>query len=93
MKEPLDFLFHYAYTLVLVRFGRDLKKPTSLTPVLFLDTWNIFPSLLSLIDREASFKSQLTKFITTLPDEPPVHGYPRTPNNSLREVVAGLNFR
>ena len=47
--------------------------------------WNILPSHLTQLSSLSSFKTQLHKFVSTVPDEPPVVGYPHKNNNSLTE--------
>ena len=45
--------------------------------------WNILPSKISLTDKYSLFESELDKFLKTVPDLPPIPGYPYTNNNSL----------
>ena len=47
--------------------------------------WNVLPAHLTQIASLSSFKHQLNKFISSLPDKPPIPGYPYTNNNSLTE--------
>ena len=47
----------------------------------------MLPKRINLIGDQHKFKGELTKFVLSLPDKPPVHGYVRTNNNSLVEVV------
>ena len=49
--------------------------------------WNLLPKTINLIDTLHNFKGELTKFVLSLPDKPPVCGYARTNDNSLVEVV------
>jgi hypothetical protein len=42
--------------------------------------WNAMPYYLNSISEQELFKSQLTKFMLSLPDTPPIRGY--TPQNS-----------
>ena len=49
--------------------------------------WNMLPKRINLIGDQHKFKGELTKFVLSLPDKPPVHGYVRANNNSLVEVV------
>ena len=49
--------------------------------------WNTLPKTINLLGDMQKFKSELTRFVLSLPDKPPVHGYARTNNNSLAEVV------
>ena len=49
--------------------------------------WNMLPKRINLIGELQKFKSELTRFVLSLPDRPPVHGYVRANNNSLVEVV------
>ena len=53
--------------------------------------WNMLPRYINVIEKEVSFKNELTKFILKLPDQPPVQGYPRNHGNSLVDV-AGLHM-
>ena len=45
--------------------------------------WNILPSELTKVDSFHLFKSQLDKFLSLIPDEPPLPGYPFKSDNSL----------
>ena len=45
--------------------------------------WNIIPTNLHLIEDPLHFKSLLTEFVTSIPDEPPVTGYSCRNGNSL----------
>ena len=54
--------------------------------------WNLLPKTINLIDTFHKFKGELTRFVLSLPDKPPVCGYPRTNDNSLQEV-APSNWR
>ena len=45
--------------------------------------WNIIPTNLHLIEDPLRFKSLLTEFVTSIPDEPPVTGYCCQNGNSL----------
>ena len=47
--------------------------------------WNTLPANLTHIDSLSSFKYQLNKFVSGLPDKPPISGYPYQNNNSLTE--------
>ena len=49
--------------------------------------WNLLPSSLTSFDTMDKFKSELTKYLMTLPDEPPIAGYPRRNGNRLTDVV------
>ena len=53
--------------------------------------WNVLPRDINQIDELDKFKRRLTKWLLSLPDKPPVHGYVRANNNSLVEVVAFSN--
>ena len=48
---------------------------------------NLLPKSINLLDKLQKFKGELTRFVLSLPDRPPVHGYPRENNNSLAEVL------
>ena len=48
--------------------------------------WNVLPSYLSVMKSESGFKNELTKYLKTLSDEPPVSGYARRNTNTLLEV-------
>ena len=50
--------------------------------------WNVLPSHLSVINSESGSKNELTKYLKTLSDEPPVAGYARRNANTLMEVEA-----
>ena len=54
--------------------------------------WNLLPKTINLIDTLHKFKGELTRFVLSLPDKPPVCGYARTNDNSLEEV-APSNWR
>ena len=45
--------------------------------------WNALPANLHTISKFESFKSDLTKYLMSIPDLPPVHGYPSSGNNSI----------
>ena len=45
--------------------------------------WNILPPNITHISSLNSFKHELTNFLNTVPDEPPLPGYPFRNNNSL----------
>ena len=47
--------------------------------------WNSIPCNLTLIATLDEFKHQLTAFLLTIPDKPPVSGYSCTNNNSILE--------
>ena len=47
--------------------------------------WNILPGYLTKITSLNSFINQLNLFLTHVPDQPPIPGYPHTSNNSLTE--------
>ena len=55
--------------------------------------WNVLPKRINLIGDQHKFKGELTKFVLSLPDKPPVHGYARANNNSLVEVVVPPHLR
>ena len=48
--------------------------------------WNSLPAELVNVPSQESFKVKLTNYLLSLPDEPPVSGYPRVHNNTLPEV-------
>ena len=56
-------------------------------PVLGPKLWNVLPREITEITGADSFKNQLTKYLLSLPDEPPVPGYVRAHSNSLLEVA------
>ena len=47
--------------------------------------WNMIPAKLHSIEDMAQFKSLLTAFVNSFPDEPPVLGYSTRNGNSLME--------
>ena len=47
--------------------------------------WNILPGKITQITSMSSFKVELNKFLLTIPDKPPVPGYPHINSNSLIE--------
>ena len=49
--------------------------------------WNKLPKSINLLDKLQRFKSELTRFVLSFPDKPPVHGYARANNNSLAEIL------
>ena len=51
------------------------------------DLWNLLPKSINLLDKLQKFKGELTRFVLSLPDKPPVHGYARENNNSLAEIL------
>ena len=55
--------------------------------------WNALPGRLATMDSESKFKFNLTDYLMTLPDEPPVHGYARSHNNTLPEVARMFDRR
>ena len=50
--------------------------------------WNLLPKSINSIDKLQKFKGELTRFVLSLPDKPPVHGYARENNNSLTEILS-----
>ena len=50
--------------------------------------WNLLPAHITLKDTFESFKFALDKFLLTLPDRPPLIGYPYSHNNSLLYVIS-----
>ena len=48
--------------------------------------WNVLPSSLQAMQRFDTVKNQLTKFVSSLPDEPTVSGQPRAHGNSLLDL-------
>ena len=53
--------------------------------------WNILPKSINSIGQFHKFKGELTKFVLSIPDKPPVCGYARTndDHNRLYELVSG----
>ena len=51
--------------------------------------WNVLPAHLHTISKFESFKSALTKFLKSIPDRPPVQGYPSSGSNSIVERRIG----
>ena len=49
--------------------------------------WNLLPKSINLLDKLQKFKGELRRFVLSLPDKPPVHGYARENNNSLAEIL------
>ena len=49
--------------------------------------WNILPACLTHIDSITAFTKQLALFLSNVPDEPPLPGYPFLDNNSLTEKL------
>ena len=45
--------------------------------------WNALPAHLHTISKFEPFKSDLTKYLMSIPDRPPVHGYPSSGDNSF----------
>ena len=50
--------------------------------------WNKLPPNLTTITSLSLFKHHLDKFLTNLPDEPPLPGYPCKSDNSILNVCA-----
>ena len=50
--------------------------------------WNVLPPELTHISSLELFKSRLDSFLLTLPDKPPLPGYPYGCDNSLSSVCA-----
>ena len=48
--------------------------------------WNVIPAPLTHITDLQVFKYKLNQFLSTLPDKPPIPGYPTSSNNSLTEI-------
>ena len=48
--------------------------------------WNILPAKLTKITTLPMFINSLDKFLSSIPDQPPIPGYPYTCNNSLTEL-------
>ena len=53
--------------------------------------WNSIPGHLHGIGEQQRFKIQLTKFLTTIPDKPPVSGYCRSNDNSILDWAKNKN--
>ena len=51
--------------------------------------WNVLPAHLHTMSKFQSFKTALTKFLKTIPDYPPVSGYPSSGSNSIIERRSG----
>ena len=51
--------------------------------------WNILPANMTEISEKEAFKHQLTKFMLSFPDEPPVAGYSRANGNSMIDWCSG----
>ena len=51
--------------------------------------WNVLPAHLHTISKFESFKTALTKFLMSIPDRPPVSGYPSSGSNSIVERRTG----
>ena len=49
--------------------------------------WNVIPSNLTVIEHLGAFKSGLDRFLKTVPDLPPVPGYPSQTKNSLTDYI------
>ena len=49
--------------------------------------WNILPASLTHIDSLSTFTTKLSLFLSNIPDEPPLPGYPYLNNRSLIEKV------
>ena len=45
--------------------------------------WNVLPAHLHTIQKFQTFKSSITKFLKSIPDYPPVPGYPSSGSNSI----------
>ena len=54
--------------------------------------WNSIPSNLTLINEFDKFKHALTKFLLTMPDQPPIEGYTRANDNSVTEWCNNRNW-
>jgi hypothetical protein len=52
--------------------------------------WNVLPSRLSHISSLNLFKTELDNFLTKIPDEPPLPGYPYKCNNSIINHISAL---
>ena len=50
--------------------------------------WNILPPNLTTITSLTLFKLKLEQFLETIPDQPPLPGYPHTSDNSLKNICA-----
>ena len=48
--------------------------------------WNVLPNQLTLITSLDLFRESLDRFLSTVPDKPPLPGYPYKCNNSLTSV-------
>ena len=49
--------------------------------------WNVLPGNLTHIPDLTIFKAALDEYLFTLPDKPPILGYPYQTNNSLTSVI------
>ena len=63
--------------------GKILTTYDESFPIISAKLWNILPSKITKIDFLGSFKVHLDNFLDTIPDNPPLPGYPSNSNNSL----------
>ena len=63
--------------------GRVLTVYDASFPIISAKLWNTLPGKLTVINSLNAFKIGLDKFLKTIPDEPPLPGYPFQSNNSL----------
>ena len=54
--------------------------------------WNVLPPELTYINSFNAFKLGLDQFLSKVPDEPPLSGYPKKSNNSLINQCLFLNL-
>ena len=52
-------------------------------PILSAKLWNVLPSNITTINSLNLFKINLDNFLSKIPDEPPLPGYPTLSNNSI----------
>ena len=55
--------------------------------------WNCLPNELTTCENQTTFKNKLTEYLRTLPDEPPVQGYQRVHNNTVKDAIGRLRVQ
>ena len=65
--------------------GKLLNKYEESFVIKACKLWNVLPARLTKTTSLSSFKCQLYRFLSAVPDEPPLPGYPRQNLNSLTE--------
>ena len=90
----LNFQFRYSERRGLTVLIDPIQNSNAKAPALYdcsfavmgPQLWNKLPANISMISCFSSFKMEVDKFLSTLPDKPPIQGYPYTNDNSIISI-------